>query len=66
MLVGRSYRCTRTGVHDKGVLHNKYGHRRKHAGACLLKLEFGLKLGCCAQGSAFCEESNGDSEDARR
>eukprot|EP00972_Heterocapsa_arctica_P034339 5057866-Heterocapsa_arctica.AAC.1 len=25
---GRPYTCTRTGVHDKGVLQNKDGHRK--------------------------------------
>eukprot|EP00972_Heterocapsa_arctica_P063987 9440751-Heterocapsa_arctica.AAC.1 len=32
----------------------------------LLKLNIGLKLILCAKLSTFCEESNGDSEDARR
>eukprot|EP00972_Heterocapsa_arctica_P054580 8039873-Heterocapsa_arctica.AAC.1 len=32
----------------------------------LLKLKIGLKLRCCAKLSASCEETNGDSEDARR
>eukprot|EP00972_Heterocapsa_arctica_P043947 6490283-Heterocapsa_arctica.AAC.1 len=32
----------------------------------LLKLNIGLRLRCCGQLSAFREESNGDSEDARR
>eukprot|EP00972_Heterocapsa_arctica_P115369 16447346-Heterocapsa_arctica.AAC.1 len=31
-----------------------------------LKLRMGLKLRFCAKLSAFCEESNGDREDARR
>eukprot|EP00972_Heterocapsa_arctica_P025589 3765364-Heterocapsa_arctica.AAC.1 len=31
-----------------------------------LGLQIGLKLRCCAKQSAFCGESNGDSEDARR
>eukprot|EP00972_Heterocapsa_arctica_P058647 8647785-Heterocapsa_arctica.AAC.1 len=25
--MGRPYRCTRTGVHDKGVLQTTYGHQ---------------------------------------
>eukprot|EP00972_Heterocapsa_arctica_P012100 1775946-Heterocapsa_arctica.AAC.1 len=33
----RPYRSTRTGVHDKGVLHNKYGHRQ----AMLLSFKIG-------------------------
>eukprot|EP00972_Heterocapsa_arctica_P096396 14221191-Heterocapsa_arctica.AAC.1 len=32
----------------------------------LLNLKVGLKLSLCAKRSPFCEESNGDSEDARR
>eukprot|EP00972_Heterocapsa_arctica_P088210 13006505-Heterocapsa_arctica.AAC.1 len=31
-----------------------------------LKLNIGLKLRVCAQFSAFCEQYDGDSEDARR
>eukprot|EP00972_Heterocapsa_arctica_P100201 14774733-Heterocapsa_arctica.AAC.1 len=64
--LGRPYRCTRTGVHDKGVLHDNYGHRQKRCWSMLLKLRIGLKLRFSAKVSAFCEEYNGDSEDARR
>eukprot|EP00972_Heterocapsa_arctica_P023669 3487463-Heterocapsa_arctica.AAC.1 len=50
----------------KVLCTNKSGHRTKQCWSLLLKLKIGLKLRCCAKVSAFCEESNGDSEDARR
>jgi hypothetical protein len=30
--IGWPYSCTRTGVHDKAVLHNEYGHRKNKIG----------------------------------
>eukprot|EP00972_Heterocapsa_arctica_P006956 1018819-Heterocapsa_arctica.AAC.1 len=42
------------------------GNKQKHCWSASLKLEIGLKLRCCANVLAFCEASNGDSEDARR
>eukprot|EP00972_Heterocapsa_arctica_P016839 2486031-Heterocapsa_arctica.AAC.1 len=64
--MGRPNRCTRTGVHDKGDLHNKYGHRKQQVWSMCLKLKIGLKLRLNANLSAFCKESDGDSEDAGR
>eukprot|EP00972_Heterocapsa_arctica_P080025 11792656-Heterocapsa_arctica.AAC.1 len=29
MNIGRPFRCTSTGVHGKGALHNKYGVDKK-------------------------------------
>eukprot|EP00972_Heterocapsa_arctica_P074142 10943902-Heterocapsa_arctica.AAC.1 len=55
------YRCTRTSVHDKGALHNKHGHRTN----AFETQAWPLKLRLCAKWSALCEESKGDSEDAR-
>eukprot|EP00972_Heterocapsa_arctica_P113034 16435021-Heterocapsa_arctica.AAC.1 len=65
-LLGRPYRCTCTGVHDKGILHKTYGHQQRQCWSVLLKLNIGFKQRCCAKRSASCEEPNGDNKDARR
>eukprot|EP00972_Heterocapsa_arctica_P092183 13596077-Heterocapsa_arctica.AAC.1 len=42
------------------------GVEQKHVWGMCLKLNICLKLRCCANFLAFCEEYTGDSEDARR
>eukprot|EP00972_Heterocapsa_arctica_P048911 7206196-Heterocapsa_arctica.AAC.1 len=42
------------------------GIEQKQCWSVCLKLKIGLKLRVCAKRLAFCEECNGDSEDARR
>eukprot|EP00972_Heterocapsa_arctica_P043776 6462822-Heterocapsa_arctica.AAC.1 len=60
-MIGRPYRCTRTGVHDNGVLHkNKWASTSN----VIQAQSWTLKLSICVKCSAFCEESNGHSEDA--
>eukprot|EP00972_Heterocapsa_arctica_P102390 15086385-Heterocapsa_arctica.AAC.1 len=60
-----------TGVHAQVCMTRvsctqNYWHRNQQVWSMPLKFNIDIKLRCCATRSTFCEECNGDSEDARR